>query len=195
MDKWTYRGHDLGECYFDPVQDLTYIHIPKNASTFIKRFCVDFEYSKTFKHASKYLVILRDPIERWVSGMAQLIQSDTGTNWTSEYIFNNITLDDHTEIQCYFLKSINFEKDINKCIFFKVDENLSDKFIGWTNTVYPKVVMHKTKLNMGINIIGRIEIIKNLQKIIDNNADLMLKLKKHFDADYELINRVKFYGN
>ena len=85
--------------------------------------------------------------------------------------------------------------NINSDCFAMLYENLSDKFIGWANTVYPKIVMYKTKLNMSIDIEGRTEIIKNLQKIIDNNPDLVLKLKKHFEADYELINRVKFYGD
>jgi hypothetical protein len=187
-------GHALGECYFDSIQDLTYIHIPKNASSFAKRITENFEYSKTFRNASNYLILLRDPIDRWVSGMSQLIQSDPITDWTDEYIFEHITLNDHTEKQIYFLEYLNFEKDLDKCIFFKVDENLSDKFIGWANVLYPNISIHKTKLNTSQDVKGRIEIIKNLQTTVDNSPDLVLKLKKHFESDYELINRVKFYG-
>ena len=36
--------------------------------------------------------------------MSQLIQSDPYTDWTDEYIFENITLNDHTEKQIYFLE-------------------------------------------------------------------------------------------
>jgi hypothetical protein len=187
-------GHTLGECYFDSIQDLTYIHIPKNSSSFAKRITENFEYSKTFRNASNYLILLRDPIDRWVSGMSQLIQSDPITDWTDEYIFEHITLNDHTEKQIYFLEYLNFEKDLDKCIFFKVDENLSDKFIGWANVLYPNISIHKTKLNTSQDVKGRIEIIKNLQTTVDNSPDLVLKLKKHFESDYELINRVKFYG-
>ncbi len=194
MDRWAHMGHALGECYFDSIQDLTYIHIPKNASSFAKRITENFEYSKTFRNASNYLILLRDPIDRWVSGMSQLIQSDPITDWTDEYIFEHITLNDHTEKQIYFLEYLNFEKDLDKCIFFKVDENLSDKFIGWANVLYPNISIHKTKLNTSQDVKGRIEIIKNLQTTVDNSPDLVLKLKKHFESDYELINRVKFYG-
>ena len=194
MDKWAHMGHTLGECYFDPIQDLTYIHIPKNASSFAKRITVNFEYSRSFRTANNYLILLRDPIDRWLSSMAQIIQSDPITDWTDEYIFEHITFNDHTEKQTYFLEYLNLEKDLNKCIFFKVDGNLSDRFIRWANVLYPSITLYESKLNTSQDVKGRMEIVKNLQTTIDNNPDLMLKLKKHFADDYELINRVKFYG-
>ena len=57
MDKWAHMGHLLGECYFDSNRDLTYIHIPKNASSFAKRITENFEYSKTFRNANNYLIL------------------------------------------------------------------------------------------------------------------------------------------
>ena len=126
--------------------------------------------------------------------MAQIIQSDPITDWTDEYIFEHITFNDHTEKQTYFLEYLNLEKDLNKCIFFKVDGNLSDRFIRWANVLYPSITLYESKLNTSQDVKGRMEIVKNLQTTIDNNPDLMLKLKKHFADDYELINRVKFYG-
>ena len=74
MDRWAHLGHSLGECWVDNTTGITYVHIPKNASSFIKG-CVlaslKFKHSNTLVKSPRYLIALRDPVERWVSGIAQ----------------------------------------------------------------------------------------------------------------------------
>lgn len=202
VDKWAYKGHILGECFYCGSTSATYIHIPKNASSFIKSCLVntrDWFHCEKFITNNQYLIALRDPIDRWLSGMAQLIHSDPITEWTEELIFSTITFDDHTEKQVYFLQSLNLDKDLNKCIFFKVDDTLSSKFIKWQlenfvkweNTRYPSTDVKK--INVGTDTDGRAEIIQKLLTMIDNNPDNLLKLKEHFADDYRLIESVDFY--
>lgn len=203
MDKWAHLGHTLGECFYCGSTSTTYIHIPKNASSFIKTSLVntkDWFHCEKFLTNDHYLISLRDPIDRWLSGMAQLIHSDTITDWNEELIFNTITFDDHTEEQVYFLQKLNLEKELDKCTFFKVDDTLSSKlakwqlanFVKYENTVYPSTA-RSAKINVGTDTHGRIEIVQKLQSMIDNNPEYLLKLKEHFASDYNLFNNVKFY--
>ena len=201
IDKWAHLGHQLGECFYCGSTSATYVHIPKNASSFIKSCLLgtkDWFHCEKFITNNQYLIALRDPIERWVSGMAQFIQANPQTAWTEEVIFDTITFDDHTEEQVYFLQSLNLEKDLAKCTFFLVNDSLSSKifkwqsanFVKWENTAYPT---HNEKFNVGSNTEGRAEIVQRLWTMIDNNPDNLLKLKQHFSLDYELFNSVTFY--
>lgn len=183
-DKWAHLGHHLGECWYG--QGITYVHIPKNASSFIKGCLLGshkFTHSDTLVKNNKYLVVLRDPIERWVSGMAQYeINSKL-----SDIPYEQITLDDHTERQVYFLQSV----DLTKCDFIMVDDQLTNNLNLWFKAHNYKV---DTNSLPTFNA-GQEELKTKYQTIIDNDSDFMLKLKQHFADDYKLINRVKLYGN
>jgi hypothetical protein len=143
MDKWAHLGHTLGECWVDSNKNVTYINIPKNASTFIKRQLINtngFIHSDILIHADQYLIVLRDPIERWISAVAQLLTAKDN-HMSYDKLANIITTDDHTETQTYFLQNV----EIDKCIFFMVNSNLSKNLQQWLdNNGYKMNVSHLT---------------------------------------------------
>ena len=186
---WIHTGHTLGECYHDKDKKITYVHIPKNASSFIKG-CVlgslKFERSLEFIQGDRYLVLLREPVERWVSGIATYEFFYNHTNLP----FEQITLDDHTEKQSWFLQYV----DLDKCDFFMVNNQLATNVKCWFDSHgYTVDVTNRTYFNKSRGT-KREELKSKYQTYINNNLDFMLKLKKHFEEDYELINQVKFYG-
>jgi len=77
LGRWAHLGHRLGECWVDEVNDKSYIHVPKNASSFIKGVLIGsggfWHHSETLVNSGENLVILRDPIDRWCSGVAQYL--------------------------------------------------------------------------------------------------------------------------
>jgi hypothetical protein len=137
----------------------------------------------------RYLIALRDPIERWLSGIAQYQVNSNSVNLSEEEIFETITFDDHTEQQIYFLKDI----DLLSCVFVKVDATLTNVLTKWFKEQYSFDIGHLPLYNSSINDPVKLQIKQNLSNILDQNPNLMLKLKEHFRIDYELINRVKFY--
>lgn len=186
-DKWAQVGHKLGECFYCRSTSATYVHIPKNASSFIKSCLIrtnDWIYSENFLTNDHYLVALRDPIERWVSGVAQLL-TNNNNQMPFDEIANHVTVDDHTETQTYFLQKV----DINKCTFFKVDSELSTTLQQWLNEHDYKIPVSQTLENQGNQ-----DIKKYVKEKVDSDPTFVLKLKQYFKDDYELINRVKFYG-
>ena len=103
----------------DPTLKYAWINIPKNGSSFIQKALDDNAWNDVHDDlissiaespSVKKLVVLRDPIERWISGFAQCM-SDRNINIldlldNSKFI-NTIMLnpvyDDHTEYQNRFI--------------------------------------------------------------------------------------------
>ena len=191
MDRWAHLGHKLGECFYCGSTSATYVHIPKNASSYIKAYLLstkDWFHCEKLQHNEQYIVALRDPVERWISGMAQYQVNSQQFDLSEDEIFSTITFDDHTEEQIYFLTGVN----LLKTTFFKVDDTLADQldkyFAGRVD------ITRLTRYNDSNDDSTKLNLKHRLQAMIDNTPAHLVKLKEHFARDYELINRVKFYG-
>ena len=191
LDKWAHLGHKLGECWVDPTNNITYVHVPKNASSFIKGCLISskqWQHSDTLINSSRYLITLRDPIERWCSGMAQYQVNSQQLELDVDNVFNQITFDDHTEQQIYFLQDI----DLNKVTFVMINDTFNETIGRWfRENGYVVNVDIMPKFNQSSDV--KLELKQKYQQLVDSNPDYVLQLKKHFAADYELINKVKFY--
>jgi hypothetical protein len=190
MDKWAHLGHTLGECWNDQDKSITFIHIPKNASSFIKGCLLSsdrFTHNNKLVTANHYLIALRDPIERWVSGITQLMNVPDNQHLTLQDLVNTVTFDDHTELQTYFLEGI----DLDRCSFLRVDRNLRTNIKQWTiDNGYQIDIDAISDINKGSQLAK-----DRFVALVDGNSQIKLKLAEHYAKDYELINRVKFYGN
>jgi hypothetical protein len=189
MDKWAHLGHTLGECWNDPTKNITFVNIPKNASSFIKGCLIgtnQFTHSSKLITANRYLIALREPIDRWVSGIAQFTNNPINQHLTVHELVRQIKFDDHTERQTYFLQGV----DLDRCEFIKVDNNLYTNLKQWLiENGYTINIDTVTSTNKGIE-----EIKNNFATLIDKNIQIKLKLTDYYKQDYELFNRVKFYG-
>ena len=190
MDKWAHLGHILGECWTDQDKSITFIHIPKNASSFVKGCLLNsgnFTYSDSLVTADHYLITLRDPIERWISGISQFMGIESNQQFTLHKLVERVTVDDHTELQTYFLQDV----DIERCTFLKVDQNLRTNIKLWLGEYgYGHNCPDVPNINQGNRLIK-----DRVAAMVDGNSQIKLKLVTHYEQDYELINRVKFYGN
>jgi hypothetical protein len=145
-----------------------------------------FTYSNNLITTDKYLVTLRDPIDRWVSGIAQFMNTESNQQLTLHDLVNTVTFDDHTELQTYFLQNI----DIDRCTFLKVDQNLRTNIKLWLNeNGYIADIDNVPNINEG-NLVMK----NRFAAMVDGNSQIKLKLAAHYEQDYNLINRVKFYG-
>ena len=77
INEWRHKDHVYGECMSHPEHDLMYVYVPKNASSWTKPNLQDwnwefynFHTDNLNKHA---LVVLRDPVERWLSGISEYL--------------------------------------------------------------------------------------------------------------------------
>ena len=192
MSKWAHLGHHLGECWVHN-KSYTYINIPKNASSYLKACLMGsgqrWVYSDHFIETEQNLVILRDPIDRWCSGMAQSL-FNSGKESSNNIIFESITFDDHTELQTYFLQGI----DLTKTIFFLVSDNLTKNLSDWAEENGNVIATENISEYNTSRHDDRDKLKQRFLDAVANYPEYMLKLKKHFEADYKLIESVKFYG-
>ena len=187
--KWAHLGHTLGECWNDTNKSTTFIHIPKNASSFVKGCLLssgNFTHSDSLVTADRYLVTLRDPIDRWVSGIAQFMNDENNQSVTLHDLVDRVTIDDHTELQTYFLEEV----DLDRCTFIQVDKNLRTNLSAWfKENDYIVNMDNIPNINQGNQLLK-----DRFAAMVDGNSQIKLKLATHYEQDYELINRVKFYG-
>ena len=194
VGRWAQLGHSLGECWVDEVNDKTYIHIPKNASSFIKGVLIGsggfWHHSETLINSNENLIMLRDPIDRWCSGITQYLHNSK-QDLSAVEIFDKITFDDHTDLQTYFLQGV----DLDHATFMFVDENLRANLANW---IYDHGYRTNVDIAIEYNANGeddRATTKNHYAELLDQNPEFVLKLQQHFEEDYKLIGKVKFYGN
>lgn len=128
------RGYIPGGGMLSPNRSTFVLSIPKNASTYVTNVLTanKWNYSNISQISAeinspvKCIVLLRDPIERWVSGFATycstyiLNSGYTLERFAQDYnelserlIFDNLQFDDHTEPQVTFVNQLNskFQKE------------------------------------------------------------------------------------
>lgn len=206
-----------------------YINIPKNASSWMKNNFGGWQYNfrtnqfddnvpdevrawlKT-PNASIYVIVLRDPIERWLSGSAQAFYEcdpddpEFFMNWPDNLIFNTVVFDEHTAPQTLFLKGI----DLSQVVWFDCTDRLTTHVVEWSQDKFPitpkpansyennayKISSLNKPQRLDINpknwtMMQCIDALKN--RLFSNNEHVD-KIKKFYKDDYNLRQSVEFYG-
>jgi len=203
LEYYKTQGHVFGECMSHPDTDLMYVNIPKNASSWTKPNLLDwgwefYNYHTDNLYNKHALVVLRDPIDRWLSGIAEYMylhhrELDTAhlSNSFFNLVFDRIAFDDHTEQQVLFLESLN----VTNCTFFYFGPQYRELFStflnanGMPNRYHNYEYQHVTEHDSDRRKFKQI-----FKKILNNNPKYIRNLEWHFTKDYKLINSVKFYG-
>jgi len=202
FDYYQSRGHVFGECMTSPTTDLMYIHIPKNASSWTKPNLKDwgwefYNYHSDDLSSKTPLIVLRDPIDRWLSGIAEylyLYHKDIDFAFAGkpffDLVFDKIAFDDHTEKQVYFIEGI----DLTKCVFFKFGPDYREQFSqylnaqGMTNRYFNYNYQHVSDDS------PERKRFKEIFREQIKNSKYLEQVKNYFKQDYELIEQIQFYG-
>jgi hypothetical protein len=183
-----------------PNSALMYVHIPKNASSWTKPNLLDWgwEYYNYHtdglnKHA---LVILRDPIDRWLSGIAEYLTLYHPTmqvpfKETADLIFDRVTFDDHTEKQVKFLHGLNTDN----CTFMRCDSNYRSNFSNFIATKLGDNRYHNYAYqHTSENCPSRSKFKRIFAQLVESEPKYLKRIQDHFAEDYQLLNQITFYG-
>ena len=202
---WEPKGHTFGTCLSRSDLDLMYVNIPKNASSWTKPNLMDhgwefYNYHYDHLRHKHAMVVLRDPIERWLSGICEYFtlyhrNIDVAQFNSAFYdlITEQITFDDHTEKQVYFIEGL----DPKKTTFFLCDADYKLYFAQFlrnqgVDNNYQNYNHQHTTDNREDGDTRRSTFKQIFQPMLDNPA-FVDRLKQHYAKDYELINKVKFW--
>lgn len=204
---WEPKGHVFGTCMSKPDLDLMYVNIPKNASSWTKPNLLGlhwefYNYHQDHLHHKHAMVVLRDPVERWLSGICEyftLYHRDIDTTEFNsafyDLLMEQITFDDHTEKQAYFINGLN----PNRITFFWCDADYRLYFSQFLRNQgipeaarYANYDFQHTTEDRPDGDTRRLKF-KNIFKHLLDNPVYLERIKQHYTPDYELINKVKFW--
>jgi hypothetical protein len=218
------------DCKVFQVHGAWYCYVPitKVSSTYLRRALPGTQFNiHTWqwyvdnrpgpnKDDMHYLVVLRDPVERWVSGVLEYwCRAYPDHDWSptepQHWLFEQIEFDVHTRPQVDFLHAVVKEKctwlwmnhavetnswflhnnvslyvipddDRNQGhsrpqIYFGPDGQRSEKFEPGYTASTPSALIQST-----------------VRQVLRDNPQYIEKIKKYYQADYDLIQSVEFYN-
>ena len=178
-------------CLESPDKSTIYISIPKNASSFVSDWLSENDWTTLPIEATNptyVALVLRDPIDRWCSGIAEYlqwleIQLDEYTPATDKLIFDVVNrFDDHTWPQHVFYENIFPNRPR---MLFRTDLDLQHSLKQQFRLQPPQTQNYNRSIN---DKKEKIEYFKN--KLQD--PQLLDKIKQAHSRDYELMSGVNF---
>lgn len=195
------KGHSIGQFFYSPCKSLAYVPIPKCASTWATKFLTEglsWIVSKDTDRIQDYtfrnLVVLRDPIDRWISGMAQYMtthHSDLPMQGREilEFIFRRVDFDPHTTPQVNFISGL----ESDSTIFFRFGANLEKNFRSYIKynigTDYDMPVFRNDTPKSG----NKPYISQKLKILLQSNDKWLESIIKYYKNDIDLYDSVNFY--
>lgn len=218
---WSKLGHTVGQCYMCPDQPVVYVNTPKCASSFMKTQLLNLGWQPRFLQLGKWvaqdptemlpldevgiiIVVMRDPYDRWLSGVAEFFSEYFGKSesifefldhgFTRQILTMRPALDDHTESQLFFLQNIPLEK----CVFFRQEQSFNHKiaeyFQDHLNIPNNFITEKPVNVSTGGNYNGRVK--QHLDRLLRKNSVQYMKVLEYMEQDYEFIEKmVTFYGD
>jgi hypothetical protein len=208
----------------DNTNGLLYVPIPKNYSNWIKyhlqQACYKlYNYYDQGFDADKHmaLIVLRDPIDRWISAMGQiLVGNDFGHHMHVDSIdWNKITAtilrNNHTQPQHEFFANIPMEN----IIWFRCDNDFEYRFTHYLEThginievmppeldvdnvfnvtkKVPSKVIGGTHFGKKFEIPAQQTIVEKITSVLKQNPEYCDRIKNLYQKDFELFNTVPYY--
>lgn len=200
------RGYVPGGGLLSPT-GMFYLNIPKNASTYLTNLLTfnGWEHHNIItdgtENITECIAVLRDPVERWISGFSTYAASwILGPNYGSDHfhqdytplterlIFDIIVFDDHTTEQVKFIEQLPNIKTTFFALNVELIMNIED-LLGEPLKTDPDVNFNKSENNYDTK-----SILNKMKFIIEQNPQLRLKLMDRYKEDYDFIRTAPFYS-
>jgi len=212
------KFHQLGQSRvinIDPalysISQLVYVNIPKNASSWISlqfnqginRDAENINYYDIVDLTQcRFIVVLRDPLDRWIAGMTQMIYTEPATDLDG--VANNMNIDtfdwdlvmEKIEHDNHTQKQVDFIHDIpqDQIVWLKFDDQLKDNFINLMLSYGCDVEIKKSdKDNITLKNSAKHSVIKKITDKLNQHPEYRQKIIDHYHEDYDLFNTVSFY--
>ena len=182
-----------------------YVPIEKNVTRVIQSMItpMGFQERDFFKLKNQNitsLIVLRDPVQRWVSGVVEyflrknLGLDDMTKQQTVEHAFDQVVFDVHTCPQHHFVAEVQgqknhiwFDQDQKSQLIESVSKYFNEQGFSndWTPNKFP------TSDNL---ISDQKRQLTQLYQDTLKQPDMLQRIKDFYSKDYELIDSIKFYS-
>lgn len=182
--------------------DLIYIPLLKNAHTWGEKFfshnfgCTETVFitknnTELYKD-SKIIVIIRDPVDRWISALAQyLSEFDNADSMLDnllikKLITDGVIFDNHARPQLYNL--IGLPK--KQTVFFWCDDHLEKHINLYSLKVFNKPAESVGEHNRNSQNPAKVILYSKIKDMVNTDQELYNKLKSYYSMDYNLIKQI-----
>lgn len=232
QSKFNLEGHTYGQSYClfsnDCTQCLIYVNIPKNASSWAKHHMPGWSFnfiSKQFdgpanqrlpkwrdQYSAQYMVILREPIDRWITGLAQYLRGWDPVhpmyidNLDWDRVMQTIKFDSHTDLQINFIQGIDFDKTYWLCCDANLHKNFAailEKFRQVpisitlpdqdTENIFNVTSKVQPTVTPGYTTARQQYIVDCIKNKLQQRPDYVERIREFYQQDIELYNSVGFY--
>lgn len=215
------RGYGANSGMLSPDRTQFIVNIPKNASSYILSWTRSYSWitatlDDNWPDIKEIIVVLRDPLNRWVSGMAQYLKSyilcPIGPNGpvfpgmsegVEDYAMSaddfiaaynqtteRIIFDNVYRFDDHVWPQIDFVQNIMPHIprtYFRLDKEFDIKFSDYLNLT-PLANLDRNDNNDNLDTKKLNEF---LQHRLNTRPELVDRVKRAYSADYEFINNVQ----
>lgn len=198
-----YRKGYYGTYLSNDESNIGYVPIQKNASTYLTEFFKqNLGWTKEYNYLNdpkeKYIVVLRDPFQRWYAGVAQYLEYyhkylDIDNEFILTFICQRVVLDAHTEPQVNFIEYLR----VPKITFFRLNKDFDTnlyQYLSNNNLLNNNSNELELFKNKGSEMHTKVKVYDILERFLKKNPKYVHHIKNIYKADYDLINVVKFYG-
>ena len=195
----------------DPTLKYAWINIPKNASSFVQKVLDDNHWitpendmvdNILATDSIKKMCVLRDPVDRWISGFAQCfidVQNipellNLDSFWST--LLKNPVYDDHTEYQHRFVGVATNVKYIYMNSDSVTDPNRFYRDLaGWIRMTGGKSNFQhwKERTNPSTNNANKLSINNKIREILKQHPHRKKDITELHQKDYQLLDRLKRY--
>lgn len=200
------RGYVPGGGMISPT-GVFCLNIPKNASTFLSNVLASngWQHHILGDHGplvQQAIVIVREPIERWISGFATYASSwllgegygsdhfvQDYNDLTERIIFDNLIFDDHTTPQSAYIDQL---PTLMQTTYFRLDRNVVTSISEYTGL---EIVVSDVDANVSEDHYDQKQISKFIRNRINRNPVLKDRISEQFKCDFDLIDSVQLYND
>jgi hypothetical protein len=200
------RGYLSGSGLLSP-EGVFYLNIPKNASTYLTNLLLSNGWQHHTLGDSRHLVrqavvVLRDPVERWISGFATYCSSwILGPNYGSDHfvedyndlterlVFDNLVFDDHTTPQSRFVDLLPKSTYIT---YFDLNQHTVKNISQYINS---DLNITAVDANVSEDHYDQRQISKFIRSRLTNRPDLIERINEQYANDFNLIDSVQYYND
>jgi hypothetical protein len=194
-----FKSHTLDQVLINHDRKEQFLHIPVNASSWGKTIFKMANFQSGMLHQDyRTIIFFRDPIDRWLSGVATWLTSvlPQHTNMYNikdnqavlDILFSTVRQDEHTERQAFFVQNVNW----NNTICFYIDSNFNQAICKYFQSQYNIDISnvppeHQTTLEGG-KLIPK----TYFKSVLESNYRYFGSVKSYFKIDYDMIKNIKF---
>ncbi len=202
-----HTGYIPGGGLISPNRDIFYLNIPKNASTYLSNLLL----ANNWLHwniltdpvtVTYSIAFLRDPVDRWISGFGTYTAlhlcgygygSDHFVNdyndLSERLIFNQVILDDHTDLQTEFVNQIA----LHNPVYLRYNKSLVEQLNSILNkNLNTNVIVDANYTDSNYDTKQISQFIKNK---LQEKPELKAKVVAAYQKDYDFIRSTEFYND